>query len=67
MTKKENLPDVGEQLEPPVEQASNESMEANVAEVEEPQKAEEESKLEGTLMKPKKKPEFCSRICKKMR
>lgn len=56
MTKKENLPDVGEQLEPPVEQASNESVVVNVAEMEESQKAEEESKLEGTLMKPKKKP-----------
>ena len=52
MTKKENLPDVGEQLEPPVEQESNESMEANVAEVEEPQKPEEEPMLQGTLMKP---------------
>ena len=55
MTKKENLPDTGEQLEPPVEQATNESVVVNVAEMEEPQKPEEEPKLEGTLMKPKKK------------
>ena len=55
MTKKENLPDTGEQLEAPVEQATNESVVVNVAEMEEPQKPEEEPKLEGALMKPKKK------------
>ena len=53
MTKKENLPVEGEQLEPPVEQVSDESaVEAKVAEVEEPQKPEEETMLQGTLMKP---------------
>lgn len=53
MTKKENVPETGEQLETPVEQATDESVVAQQAEVEEPPKPEETEKK---TTKPKKKP-----------
>ncbi len=44
MTKKENVPEMGEQLETPVEQETSESVVAQQAEVEEPPKREETEK-----------------------
>ncbi len=44
MTKKENVPETGEQLETPVEQETSESVVAQQAEVEEPPKSEEAEK-----------------------
>ena len=53
MTKKENLPETGEQLVEPVEQATSESVVVLQAEVEEPLKSEEAEKK---TTKSKKKP-----------
>ena len=53
MTKKENLPETGEQLVEPVEQAISEGVGVVKAEVEEPSKTEE---MESKTSKPKKKP-----------
>ena len=53
MTKKENLPETGEQLVEPVEQAISEGVGVVKAEVEEPSKNEE---MESKTSKPKKKP-----------
>ena len=53
MTKKENLPETGEQLAEPVEQAISDGVGVVKAEVEKPSKPEE---MESKTSKPKKKP-----------
>lgn len=53
MTKKENLPETGEQLAEPVEQAISEDVAVVKTDVEEPSKPEE---MESKTSKPKKKP-----------